>query len=544
MKVSSLFRVAALSSVVLTTSDAFMASRPIPGSAYSYSSPTLTTTTTTELNSIPNALDTFTSGMASIFRLPGGVTVDPSLASLPTTTDSTIPSTSSSAQSSRSVRIVQLYDVENSVACRSVRERLTELDLSVALVIPAGYHSRVWSDPSYEYALPAGTEVPRMVVYDETTRSEQVWSGAEEILSYLNALQPQSSVDNEEDKEGGWRAFWELVRTVSNYAASAVRVGRGSFVSPAAQAGAPRPPTPRSSLPSLALKASNAATTGGGAPLVLYSYEGNQFCRLVREVLTELDVPYELRNVGKQSPRREELAKWTGGSTQCPYLIDPSTNVALAESADIIRYLYKTYALWTPPNELLQWFSENVMEVLKPVFQQLAPLQAGSKQEASELYEQRMAVARTELDQEIQSAPVVVYTYEWSPFSSECTALLQNLGVDYKEISLGKEWIPGLMVPGGAEKRAVLLERTDQSSLPHVFIGGTSIGGLFSGTPGVVPGLVQGTALAQALPGWIRPGATAANPAMSSSSNKNNRWATPFFSFQSLQKKSKAALDE
>ena len=29
-------------------------------------------------------------------------------------------------------------------------------------------------------------------------------------------------------------------------------------------------------------------------PLILYSYEGNQFCRLIQEVLTELDVVYEL----------------------------------------------------------------------------------------------------------------------------------------------------------------------------------------------------------------------------------------------------------
>lgn len=44
-------------------------------------------------------------------------------------------------------------------------------------------------------------------------------------------------------------------------------------------------------------------------PLILYSYEGNQFCRLVREVLCELDLPYELRNVGKKkSSRRMELA--------------------------------------------------------------------------------------------------------------------------------------------------------------------------------------------------------------------------------------------
>ena len=35
------------------------------------------------------------------------------------------------------------------------------------------------------------------------------------------------------------------------------------------------------------------------SPLRLYSYDGNQFCRLVREVLCECDLPYELRSTGK-----------------------------------------------------------------------------------------------------------------------------------------------------------------------------------------------------------------------------------------------------
>jgi len=69
-------------------------------------------------------------------------------------------------------------------------------------------------------------------------------------------------------------------------------------------------------------------------------------------------------------------------------------------------------------------------------------------------------------------------------------ALLKNCGIKFKEISLGKEWIPGLIKD--ATKRAALLEITGQSSLPHVFVGGTSIGGLYSGSPGLLPALEQG----------------------------------------------------
>jgi hypothetical protein len=65
--------------------------------------------------------------------------------------------------------------------------------------------------------------------------------------------------------------------------------------------------------------------------------------------------------------------------------------------------------------------------------------------------------------------------------------------VTYKEISLGSEWIPGLI--SEPAKRAALGEMTGQTSLPHVFIGGESIGGLFSGAPGLVPSLEEGALL-------------------------------------------------
>ena len=58
------------------------------------------------------------------------------------------------------------------------------------------------------------------------------------------------------------------------------------------------------------------------------------------------------------------------------------------------------------------------------------------------------------------------------------------------EVSLGKEWIPGLLTR--PEKRVALLEMTGQSSLPNVFVGGVAVGGLYSGSPGLVPALEQG----------------------------------------------------
>lgn len=81
-------------------------------------------------------------------------------------------------------------------------------------------------------------------------------------------------------------------------------------------------------------------------------------------------------------------------------------------------------------------------------------------------------------------------TYELSPFCTEALSVLRSAGINFKEVSLGKEWIPGLIKE--PMKRAALLEITGQSSLPHVFVGGTSIGGLYSGKPGLIPALERG----------------------------------------------------
>jgi glutathione S-transferase len=78
-------------------------------------------------------------------------------------------------------------------------------------------------------------------------------------------------------------------------------------------------------------------------PLELYSFDASPFCRIVRETLCSLELPYLLHNVAKGSPKRDDFVK-RSGKMQVPYLIDPNTGAAMFESADIVRYLEKTYA--------------------------------------------------------------------------------------------------------------------------------------------------------------------------------------------------------
>ena len=76
---------------------------------------------------------------------------------------------------------------------------------------------------------------------------------------------------------------------------------------------------------------------------------------------------------------------------------------------------------------------------------------------------------------------MLVYTYALSPFSSAAVALLEAEGVTHKVVPLGGEWF--LLGKRGSAMRLELMERTGQSSLPHVFIGGKHVGGMFTSPP-------------------------------------------------------------
>ena len=226
--------------------------------------------------SVPNPLDTLSSGLASIVRVGenglAGVTV------------------LSTAKTVDGVKL-KLYDIENSNNCRLVRELVTELDLVVE-IIPSAPNSR-------ENKLPQGTKVPCLVA-SLPDGKEKVLAGVSDITDFLKSTFSNESGTISSDEAEPLQQAIQALAPVSLFLASALRTGRGSQVSPAA-----------------------TASTRVNRPqknLILYSYEGNQFCRLVREVLTELDLPYELKSAGKGSSRRSELAELTGGSTQCPYL--------------------------------------------------------------------------------------------------------------------------------------------------------------------------------------------------------------------------------
>ncbi|WP_173910379.1 glutathione S-transferase N-terminal domain-containing protein [Acinetobacter sp. Marseille-Q1618] len=77
--------------------------------------------------------------------------------------------------------------------------------------------------------------------------------------------------------------------------------------------------------------------------LKLYEFEGSPFCRRVREVMTLLNLDYEVYPCPKGGTKYRAIAKEQGGKAQFPFLIDENTGEKLYESQDIIHHLFKNY---------------------------------------------------------------------------------------------------------------------------------------------------------------------------------------------------------
>jgi glutathione S-transferase len=196
---------------------------------------------------------------------------------------------------------LELYEFEACPYCRKVREALTLLDLD-ALILPCPK-----GGPRFrEEVKRRGGKYQFPYLVDPNTGKELYES--DEIVGYLF-----------ERYGAGPPPFGLASGALTNLSAglaSALRPGFGARYRPA------RAPE---------------------LPLELYSFEASPFCRIVRECLSSLELPYRLHNVGKGSPKRAAFIE-RSGRMMVPWLVDPNTGVSKFESADIVRYLEQTYA--------------------------------------------------------------------------------------------------------------------------------------------------------------------------------------------------------
>ena len=228
---------------------------------------------------MPRALDIATSIAATVARLGGGLSVG--------------------ATGLKPAQTLILYDFEACPFCRKVREALSHLDLD-AEIRPAPKGGHRFRDECIE----RGGRAMFPYLVDPNTGREMYES--DDIVRYLYA---EYGAGKPPASQLG------MFPVLSGSVASMVRAGRGSQAAPSR---APK------------------------QPLELWSFEASPFCRLVRERLAELELPYLLHNVAKGSAGRDAFRE-RAGKVQVPYLADPNTGEALFESADIIAYLDRTY---------------------------------------------------------------------------------------------------------------------------------------------------------------------------------------------------------
>jgi glutathione S-transferase len=227
------------------------------------------------------ALDVATSLGATLARLGSGAAVGP--------------------LGPRPARALELYEFEACPWCRKVREALTVLDLE-AVILPCPKGGRRFR----EEVRRRGGKAQFPYLVDPNTGKEMYESA--EIVATLFEHYGAGPVPR---LLGGG-----LGASLSAGLASAWRPGFG---------------------------ARHRKARAPQALLELYSFEASPFCRIVREALCALEIPYLLHNVGKGSPSRDAFVA-RSGRMQVPWLVDPSSGATLFESADIVRYLEATYA--------------------------------------------------------------------------------------------------------------------------------------------------------------------------------------------------------
>jgi glutathione S-transferase len=226
-------------------------------------------------------VDVATSLAATVVRLPSGLGVG--------------------TLGKRPAEPLRLYEFEACPFCRKVREALSILDLE-ADILPCPKNGLRFRPEAVR--LGGKAQFPYLV--DPNTGKAMYES--DEIVRYLFA------------EYGDGRVPLPLalgpLTNLSSAFAGAFRIGRGAYRKPAK---APE------------------------RPLELWSFEASPYCRIVREELCALELPYRLHNVAKQSPSRAAFVE-RSGRMMVPYLVDPNTGVEMFESADIVRYLDRTYA--------------------------------------------------------------------------------------------------------------------------------------------------------------------------------------------------------
>jgi len=227
-------------------------------------------------------------------------------------------------QCNRPKQTLILYDFEGCPFCRQVREELCILDLDV-IVYPVPRqtlknHIAVKDKRDFGDASTSGHKhLP--VLIDKNT--DTTTAKADAIVKYLWTTYGDKAEPRIWDVYGAKLGFWSL--------------------------DAPNLFRP---LPSQGLLKTPAEKPE--RMIELYGFEVSPWCRLVREALTTLQLPYVMHNMALGSGKRSQFAKTFDKQadkrglnllswTKVPLLVDPNRNTNLFGAAEAVKYLFDTY---------------------------------------------------------------------------------------------------------------------------------------------------------------------------------------------------------
>jgi glutathione S-transferase len=157
--------------------------------------------------------------------------------------------------------------------------------------------------------------------------------------------------------------------------------------------------------------------------LKLYDIEASPYCRLVREVLTELDLDVLVLPCPSGGERFRAEAEAVGGKRLFPFLVDDNTQTRLYESADIIDYLQETYGRRTAaPRGWRRSVAVGSSYVSSALLWRAGSSITGMTARPSKAAEQ----------------PLELYSFESSPYSKRVRARLCELELPYVLRNTGK----------------------------------------------------------------------------------------------------------
>ena len=147
----------------------------------------------------------------------------------------------------------------------------------------------------------------------------------------------------------------------------------------------------------------------------LYDIEASPYCRLVREVLTEMDLDVMIYPCPKNGTRFRPKVEALGGKQQFPFLVDPNTGAQMYESSDIIRYLRSEYGDGQPA---ARGFARSL------------GLTGSYLATATRIIGRiRGAIARPS---RVPDQPLELYSFESSPYSRPVRELMCELELPYR----------------------------------------------------------------------------------------------------------------